>query len=159
MQGFRNHAGKWYILDETKVNKKGFMKESPADPMENGGQFDAMAEKGDVKGIYFGHDHINSFNGIVRGIDVGYTHGAGFHIYGPGLDRGIRMINLNSDGTFETYDRRYKDLVGNKVKEKFLFYLYQLMPTNGYEAFYKGIKILAIPAVIAVIILITKFFK
>lgn len=158
VQGFRNHAGKWYILDETKVNKEGFMKESPADPMENGGQFDAMAEKGDVKGIYFGHDHINSFNGKVRGIDVGYTQGAGFHVYGPGLDRGVRMINLNTDGTFETYDLRYRNLVGNKVKEKFLFNLYRLMPTNGYEAFHKGIKILAIPAVIAIIALIIKYF-
>ncbi len=158
VQGFRNHVGKWYILDRNKVNKNGFMKESPADPMENGGQFDVMAEKGDVKGIYFGHDHINSFNGNVRGVDVGYTQGAGFHIYGPGLDRGVRMINLNTDGTFETYDCRYRDLVGKKVEEKFLFYLYQLMPTNVYEAFYKAIKVLAIPAVIAIIILLIKYF-
>ena len=159
VQGFRNHAGKWYMLDKTKVNAEGFMKESPADPMENGGQFDAMAEKGDVKGIYFGHDHINSFNGKVRGIDVGYTQGAGFHIYGPGLDRGVRIIDLNTDGTFETYDRRYRDLVGKKVKEKFRYTLYQLMPTNVYEAFHKGIKILAILAIIAIIVLIIKFLK
>lgn len=159
VQGFRNHAGKWYVLDRTKVNAEGFMRESPADPMENGGQLEAMAEKGDVKGIYFGHDHINSFNGKVKGIDLGYTQGAGFHVYGPGLDRGVRMINLNSDGTYETYDRRYRDLVGSKVKEKLLFHLYRLMPTNGYEAFHKGIKILAVLAIIAVIVLVIKFFK
>ena len=159
VQGFRNHAGKWYVLDKNKVNATGFMKESPADPMENGGQFDAMAEKGDVKGIYFGHDHINSFNGNVRGIDIGYTQGAGFHVYGPGLDRGVRMINLNSDGTFETYDLRYRDLVGKKVKEKFFFYFYQMMPTNVYEAFYRAIKVLAIPAIVAVIAIILKFLK
>lgn len=159
VQGFRNHAGKWYVLDKNKVNATGFMKESPADPMENGGQFDAMAEKGDVKGIYFGHDHINSFNGSVRGIDIGYTQGAGFHVYGPGLDRGVRMINLNSDGTFETYDLRYRDLVGKKVKEKFFFYFYQMMPTNVYEAFYRAIKVLTIPAIVAVIAIILKFLK
>ena len=158
VQGFRNHAGKWYILDEAKVNKDAFMKESPADPMENGGQFDAMAEKGDVKGIYFGHDHINSFNGKVRGIDVGYTQGAGFHVYGPSLDRGVRMINLNTDGSFETYDLRYRNLVGNKVKEKFLFNLYRLMPTNGYEAVSKGLKILAVPAIITIAVLLIKYF-
>ena len=159
VQGFRNHAGKWYTLDKNKVNANGFMKESPADPMENGGQFDAMAEKGDVVGIYFGHDHINSFNGKVRGIDVGYTQGAGFHVYGPGLDRGVRMINLNADGTFETYDLRYRDLVGKKVKEKFYFAFYQLMPTNVYEAFYRAVKILAIPAVVAIIALIMNLLK
>ncbi|MBE6783473.1 MAG: hypothetical protein E7536_05620 [Ruminococcaceae bacterium] len=159
VQGFRNRAGKWYVLDEKKVNKGAFMKESPADPMENGGQFDAMAEKGDVKGIYFGHDHINSFNGNVRGIDVGYTQGAGFHIYGPGLDRGVRIISLDSDGTFETYDRRYRDLVGRKVKEKLRFAMYQVMPTNVYEAFYRLIKVFGVAAAIAIIVLIIKQFK
>lgn len=159
VQGFRNHAGKWYVLDKNKVNATGFMKESPADPMENGGQFDAMAEKGDVVGIYFGHDHINSFNGKVRGIDVGYTQGAGFHVYGPGLDRGVRMINLNSDGTFETYDLRYRDLVGKKVKEKIRFALFQIMPTNVYEAFYRAIKILAVPAIAGLIYLIINLIK
>lgn len=159
VQGFRNHAGKWYVLDKAKVNPEGFMKESPADPMENGGQFEAMAEKGDVVGIYFGHDHINSFNGKVRGIDLGYTQGAGFHVYGPGLDRGVRMINLNADGTFETYDLRYRDLVGKKVKEKIRFALFQIMPTNVYEAFYRAIKILAIPAIAGIIYLIIIFLK
>ena len=159
VQGFRNHAGKWFVLDKNKVNPTGFMKESPADPMTNGGQFDAMAEKGDVVGIYFGHDHINSFNGKVRGIDVGYTQGAGFHIYGPGLDRGVRIISLNDDGTFETYDRRYRDLVGKNVKEKLRFALYQVMPTNIYEAFYRLAKVLAIPAAAAAVILLIKYLK
>ncbi len=159
VQGFRNHAGKWYVLDKSKVNSDGFMKESPADPMTNGGQFDAMAEKGEVKGIYFGHDHINSFNGKVRGIDLGYTQGAGFHVYGPGLDRGVRMINLNSDGTHETYDLRYRNLVGNKVQEKGYYALYQLMPTNVYEAFYKAIRVLAVPAAIAAAALLIKHLK
>lgn len=159
VQGFRNHAGKWYVLDKNKVNPEGFMKESPADPMENGGQFDAMAEKGDVKGIYFGHDHINSFNGNVRGIDVGYTQGAGFHIYGPGLDRGVRIISLDSDGTFKTYDRRYRDLVGKKVKEKIRFGLYQVMPTNVYEAFYRLAKVFGVAAAVTIIALLIKHFK
>lgn len=158
VQGFRNHKGKWFVLDKEKVNPEGFMKESPADPMENGGQFEAMAEKGDVRGMYFGHDHINSFNGKVRGVDLGYTQGAGFHVYGPGLDRGVRMINLNPDSTFETYDLRYRDLVGNKVQERFKFAFFQMMPTNVYEGISRGIKILAVPAIIAIIALIIKYF-
>ena len=36
------------------------MKESPADPQENSGEFDAFCEKGEVKGLYFGHDHNNA---------------------------------------------------------------------------------------------------
>ena len=126
--------------------------------MENSGEFDAMAEKGDVKGIYFGHDHNNSFNGKVRGIDLGYTQGAGFHVYGPGLDRGVRMINLKKDGTYNTYDVRYRDIIGKKVKEKLRFCILQIMPTNMFDAVSRGIKIVAVIAVIAIIIILLKFF-
>ncbi len=157
-QGFRNHAGKWYILNKDKVNKDGFMRESPADPMENSGEFDAMAEKGDVKGIYFGHDHNNSFNGKVRGIDIGYTQGAGFHVYGPGLDRGVRMFNLKKDGTYNTYDLRYRNIVGKRVKEKLHFGVLQIMPTNMFDAVSRAVKIIAVIAAAAIIILLlTKF--
>lgn len=157
-QGFRNHAGKWYILNSARVNKTGFMKESPADPMENSGEFDAMAEKGDVKGIYFGHDHNNSFNGTVRGIDLGYTQGAGFHVYGPGLDRGVRMINLKKDGTYNTYDLRYRDIVGKKVKEKLHFGVLQMMPTNMFDAVSRGVKIAAVLAALGIIIALLTHF-
>ncbi len=152
VQGFRNHAGKWYILNKSKVNENGFMKESPADPMENSGEFSAMAEKGDIRGIYFGHDHNNSFNGKVQGIDLGYTQGAGFHVYGPGLDRGVRIINLKTDGEYETYDLRYKDIIGKKVKEKLHYIILQIMPTNVYDAVHRGIKIISVIAAIAIII-------
>ena len=87
---------------------------------------------------------------------MGYTQGAGFHIYGPGLDRGVRMINLNTDGTFETYDLRYRDIVGKKVKEKLWYAFYQIMPTNVYDAVSRALKILAIPAAIAIIAIIIK---
>ena len=159
VQGFRNHKGKWYTLNKDKVNADGFMKESPADPMENSGEFAAMSEKGDVVGIYFGHDHINSFNGKINGIDVGYTQGAGFHIYGPGLDRGVRMINLSTDGSFETYDLRYRNLVGKKVKEKLWFAFYQIMPTNVYDAVSKALKLLGIATAIAIIAVIISLLK
>lgn len=159
VQGFRNHKGKWYTLNKDRVNADGFMKESPADPMENSGEFAAMSEKGDVIGIYFGHDHINSFNGKVDGIDVGYTQGAGFHIYGPGLDRGVRMINLNTDGTFDTYDLRYRNLVGKKVKEKFWFAFYQIMPTNVYDAVSRVLKVLGIAAAIVITAVIISLLK
>ncbi len=159
VQGFRNHKGKWYVLNKERVNANGFMKESPADPMENSGEFAAMAEKGDVVGMYFGHDHINSFNGKVNGIDVGYTQGAGFHIYGPGLDRGVRMINLSPDGTFETYDLRYRNLVGKKVKEKLWFAFYQIMPTNVYDAVSRSLKFLGAAALIAIIAVLISLLK
>ena len=73
------------------------MRESPAAPDINNGEFDAMKEKGDVLGIFFGHDHINSFVKKVDGIELGYTQGAGFNVYGPGKQRGVRIFVLKED--------------------------------------------------------------
>ena len=134
------------------------MKESPADPQENSGEFAAFKEKGEVLGVYFGHDHNNSFNGKVNGIDLGYTQGAGFHVYGPGKDRGVRIIELKKGGEFETYDLRFKNLVGNKVKEPFRYALFQIMPTNMFDAVSRAIKFFAGLGITAIIILILVFF-
>ncbi len=140
VQGFRRHAGKWFVLNKSRVNENGFMRESPADPEENSGEFDAMAEKGDVKGIYFGHDHNNSFHGKVRGIDLCYTQGAGFHVYGPGLDRGVRVITLTPDGKADTYDLRYRDLLGRRIDEKLRYAVISRMPTNVHDAIQRAVK-------------------
>lgn len=158
VRGFRTHANRFYILNPDRVNKDGFMKESPADPQENSGEFSAFKEKGEVLGVYFGHDHNNSFNGKVDGIDLGYTQGAGFHVYGPGKDRGVRIIELKEGGNFKTYDLRFKNLVGEKVKEPLKYALYQIMPTNMFDAVTRAIKFFAVLGIIAVIAIIILFF-
>lgn len=158
VRGFRTHANRFYVLNPEKVNKNGFMKESPADPQENSGEFDAFKEKGEVLGVYFGHDHNNSFNGKVDGIDLGYTQGAGFHVYGPGKDRGVRIIELKKDGSFGTYDLRYRQLVGEKLDEPLHYALYQIMPTNLFDAVTRAVKFFAAAGILAVIIILLLFF-
>lgn len=158
VQGFRTHAKEWFVLNRNRVNQEGFMKESPADPQENSGEFAAFKEKGDVLGLYFGHDHNNSFNGRIDGIDVGYTQGAGFHVYGPGLDRGVRTIELKKDGTFSTFDLRYRNLIGKKLQEPLHFTFFQIMPTNVYDAISRAAKIFAVLGAIAVVVLLLLLF-
>ncbi|MBR1762510.1 MAG: metallophosphoesterase family protein [Eubacterium sp.] len=157
VRGFRTHDGEYFVLNRERVNKEGFMKESPADPQENSGEFAAFTEKGEVKGLYFGHDHNNSFNGDINGIDVGYTQGAGFNVYGPGKDRGTRVIDLYSDGTLKTFDLRYKNIVGKKVEKKLKYMIMQLCPTNMFDALTRAARFFACVAVIliAVLLLIT----
>jgi hypothetical protein len=154
VRGFRTHDGEYFVLNRDRVNDDGFMKESPADPQENSGEFSAMTEKGDVRGIYFGHDHNNSFHGDINGVDVGYTQGAGFNVYGPGKDRGVRVIDLNTDGTLETYDLRYKNIVGKSVDHPIKYALLQLCPTNTFDAITRVVKAFVTIAIILVIILI-----
>lgn len=158
VRGFRAHAKKFYVLNKSKVNESGFMKESPAEPNENSGEFEAFKEKGEVIGVYFGHDHNNSFHGKVNGIDIGYTQGAGFHIYGPGKDRGVRIIELKKNGTLDTYDLRFKNLVGKKVKEPVKYALFQIMPTNVFDAVNRITKIFIGIGIIAVIAILLTFF-
>lgn len=159
VRGFRTHDGEYFVLNRDRVNAGGFMKESPADPQVNSGEFSALKEKGDVKGLYFGHDHNNSFHGDIDGIDVGYTQGAGFNVYGPGLDRGVRVIDLTADGRLDTYDLRYRELVGKKVEHPIKYAFLQLCPTNTFDAVVRIAKAFSAIAVILIIaLLLTLFF-
>lgn len=154
VRGFRTHDGEYFVLKKDRVNKEAFMRESPADPQENSGEFEAMCEKGDIRGIYFGHDHNNSFDGLINGVNVGYTQGAGFNVYGPGKDRGTRVIDLYSNGTVETYDMRYRDIVGKKLDHPIKYAFFQLCPTNTFDAVMRITKAFVAIAIILVIILI-----
>ena len=83
----------------------------------NSGLYAALLERGDVKGVFVGHDHINDYIGNYFGIVLGYAASAGFGTYGlcsPGPEcteaqrnrvRGARVFILNEDnpGDFETY--------------------------------------------------------
>lgn len=68
----------------------------------NSGLFTAMIERGDVRGAYCGHDHINSYMGNYFGIELGYGPGTGFGPYGKsGKDkhqlRGARVFELDEN--------------------------------------------------------------
>ena len=105
VEAFYKHEGEYYVLPDEAIARGDFMYESPAAPDENTGEFDALAEKGDVLALYVGHDHINSFSLPYRGLTLGYTQGCGFHTYGPGSRRGVRVFTLHETDLrhYETY--------------------------------------------------------
>lgn len=68
----------------------------------NSGMFAAMLARGDVKGVFSGHDHINTYVGDYYGIQLGYAGSVGFGTYGLGGDendrlRGARVFNLDEN--------------------------------------------------------------
>ncbi|WP_286230471.1 metallophosphoesterase family protein [Neobacillus mesonae] len=68
----------------------------------NSGMFSAMLDRGDVKGVFCGHDHVNTYMGNYYGILLGYSGSAGFGAYGlPGAQRnrlrGARVFNLDEN--------------------------------------------------------------
>lgn len=75
----------------------------------NSGLFNAFLERGDVRGYFVGHDHVNTYVGNYYGVELGYGPGTGFGAYGlPGADRnrlrGARVFELD-----ENHPGIYKD--------------------------------------------------
>ncbi|MFB4352062.1 metallophosphoesterase family protein [Microbacterium sp. LS_15] len=69
----------------------------------NSGMFNAILERGDVKGVFVGHDHINDYAGDYYGVQLGYAPGTGFGAYGlDGAERnrmrGGRVFELTETG-------------------------------------------------------------
>lgn len=68
----------------------------------NPGLFFAALERGDVKGMFCGHDHVNTYVGDYFGIQLGYGPGTGFGAYGLEGDevhrlRGARVFDLDEN--------------------------------------------------------------
>lgn len=73
----------------------------------NSGMFSAIQHCGDVKGVFVGHDHTNTYVGDYYGVKLGYGPGTGFGPYGlDGADkhrlRGCRVFELDerADGVW-----------------------------------------------------------
>ncbi|WP_431806188.1 metallophosphoesterase family protein [Microbacterium paraoxydans] len=69
----------------------------------NSGMFNAIVERGDVKGVFVGHDHVNDYMGNYYGVLLGYAPGTGFGAYGlDGAERnrlrGGRVFELAESG-------------------------------------------------------------
>ncbi|HHX71649.1 MAG TPA: hypothetical protein GX701_01830 [Clostridiales bacterium] len=69
----------------------------------NSGFFAAAMEQGDIKGMFVGHDHTNSFAANVFGITLHCCRCTSYEVPIGDTPRGGRMITLMPDGTFESY--------------------------------------------------------
>ncbi len=76
----------------------GTLIETPCPPNYNTGEFDAFRDNGDVAAIFFGHDHLNSYEVEYEGIVLCNTPGTGFSSYN-GVENGFRVITLHEDDT------------------------------------------------------------
>ncbi len=90
----------------------------------NSGLFAAILQRGDIKGIFVGHDHVNDFVGNYCGIKLGYDANIGFGTYGlEGEDkdrlRGARVFRINerTPQAIETWMRYASEFDKNKSSE------------------------------------------
>ncbi len=61
----------------------------------NSGLYGALRERGDVKGVFVGHDHSNDYIGNYHGIYLAYDASIGYQTYGGDQWKGGRIIELN----------------------------------------------------------------
>lgn len=89
---------RFYSFDPKGVNF-GTLTETPCSGYHNYGQFDAMAEKGDVLAMFSGHDHTNAFGVRYKGIDISNTVSTRYNRERFSSQYGYRIITVNEADT------------------------------------------------------------
>lgn len=90
-------------LDSSRHKVTGERGERECPGFVNTGLYGAALERGDIKGMFVGHDHINDYIGDYHGIYLSYDASIGYATYG-GEMKGGRVIELNKSdlSTFST---------------------------------------------------------
>jgi len=151
IRGFADFKDKFYSLDVDKVHPGGRHLETLCVPNSDAGLFEAACEKGEMLGMFFGHDHKNSFAGRVDGVDLGYCPGCGFAAYGDGVRRGVRVFEFDEADVrgYRTWVLTYGEMFGAKRVKHLKHWVNDQAPSSVEDAISKGIKVLAALAVLA----------
>lgn len=77
----------------------------------NYGFFDKVKELGSTQGMFFGHDHLNSFSMMYKGIQMTYGYSVDYLAYSGiskfGTQRGCTVITSHQDGTYSINQENY----------------------------------------------------
>lgn len=120
IKGHANHTSQYYIANPEYITS-GHVNEGPCPAnTANDGQFDSWLNQGDILGAFFGHDHVNDYDGEYKGIRLIASPAVTFYSYGN--YRGVRTITLDENDLtgFDTEVLTYDDLVDRKVKNVFI---------------------------------------
>ena len=88
----------------------------------NNGLFDAFEKSNSTKALFFGHDHLNSFSLMYKGIQLGYGYSVDYLAYAGiakyGAQRGCNVITIKPDGTYTAELQNYYQDKYQTVKPK-----------------------------------------
>ena len=99
----QNRNGKSYSLLPVFTRLNGYWLEIPCPPNVYDGQLDAWNDVGDVIAAFHGHDHNNSYEVNIEGVDVINVPSCGCNSYSVDVSRGCGLITLHEDDP-ENYD-------------------------------------------------------
>lgn len=88
----------YYMFDPDRQNF-GTLTETPCSGYKNYGQFEAMVEKGDVLGIFSGHDHTNAFGVKYKGIDICNSLSSRYNRDAFSSQYGYRILEVDEKDT------------------------------------------------------------
>lgn len=94
-----NYNGKYYSYLPKLHNFSGFLIEPPCPGVDNDGQLEAMRKQGDVQAVFSGHDHVNSFETEVNGIQIINTPSVTYNSYSSIVNKGARLITIKEEDT------------------------------------------------------------
>lgn len=120
--------------------KDGYLMEKPCPGYYNYGQLDAMSENGDVRAMFFGHDHSNSFTVEIDSVDIVNTPSVKPHSIMKVINWGGRVITLHEDGTYESEVLEGYDLAdkkGSEIVDVGGVSLFEIIFTKIWKAFIK----------------------
>ena len=106
--------GRYFRFSGENTNY-GMLCEYPCPGYYNHGQFDAMAERGDVLAMFTGHDHSNAFGVKYRGIDIVNSLSTRYNGNTSSTKYGYRVIDLdeNAPEGYATRVVRWYDFVND----------------------------------------------
>ncbi|MBR3588133.1 MAG: metallophosphoesterase family protein [Clostridia bacterium] len=78
----------------------GEVNENPSPSSGEALQISAMLSQGDVKAVFFGHDHVNTYTALYEGIYLINCPTSGFGSYGD-MNRGLRFVTIDENNTSE----------------------------------------------------------
>ncbi len=98
-----------------ECHARGNLREEPASAMFSSGLFNAAIERGDIKGFFFGHDHLNDMQGEYLGITMAYDGALGYDMATHDDLRGGRVIDIDTSGNIETKMVSLWSIMGNEA--------------------------------------------
>jgi 3',5'-cyclic AMP phosphodiesterase CpdA len=86
----------------------------------NSGLFSTCLQRGDVKAIFAGHDHLNDFTGVYCGIRLGNCSGINYDAGSDDDLRGGRVIELREEDPWQiqTYMLKLRDIMGKAADNR-----------------------------------------
>ena len=119
VKGQCSYKNAYYALNK-ECTVYGSVKEGPCPPNKNGGEFHSWLSDGKVLAGVFGHDHINDFDVVHKGIRLLACPSPSFFTYGN--NRGVRVITLSEDdlSSFSSKVIHYSDYTAEKPLNPFV---------------------------------------